>query len=117
MSETRQGRSLGGAIGGGLGSIAKFALDPRRRNRTLRAAGVGLQATAASVRKATRTLWLEVTGFVFLIFAIVGGGAAIREFHRYSQGEPVLAKLVTASVFALVFAWFGVSSFWKARRS
>ncbi len=97
--------------------MVKWAMNPAYRKRIVRAATVGLETTAGSVRKATRTLWLEVTGFVFLVFAVVGGGAALREYHHYAHGEPVLGKLILAIVFTIMFAWFGVTSFWKSRRS
>jgi len=54
-------------------------------------------------------LWNQVIGFVFIVLAIVFGFRVIR------GGEPAGLQLVGA-LFALLMAWFGVSSFWKARK-
>jgi hypothetical protein len=61
-------------------------------------------------------LWLEVTGLLFLVLAVVGGGAAVRGYHRYSAGAGGLAKPALAAGFAIVFVYFGVTSFWRSRR-
>lgn len=61
-------------------------------------------------------LWLEVTGLLFLVLALVGGGAAVHEYHRYTAGEGAVGKMMLATVFTLMFAYFGVSSFWRSKR-
>jgi hypothetical protein len=96
--------------------MARHALNPKARNKVLRAAGAGLQATANSVRRTTHILWLEVTGFFFLVFATVCGGAAWREYQRYLAGKAEMNRVYVAGTLALLFVWFGVSSFWRARR-
>ncbi len=54
-------------------------------------------------------LWNQMIGFVFIVLAVVFG-------YRVVRGkEPVGLQLVGA-VFVLLIAWFGISSFWKARR-
>jgi hypothetical protein len=62
-------------------------------------------------------LWLEVTGFVFLAIAAIAGTAIFREYHRYLAGEVGLKRVVAAVVIAVLFAWFGVSSFWRVKKS
>ena len=61
-------------------------------------------------------LWLEVTGLFFLVLAVVGGGAAVREYHRYAHGATGVGKVLLAATFALAFLYFGVSSFTRSRR-
>jgi hypothetical protein len=61
-------------------------------------------------------LWLEVAGLLFLVLALVGGAAAIREYHRHLLGSGSAGKTALAAGFAVVFAYFGVSSFWRSRR-
>ncbi len=61
-------------------------------------------------------LWLEVAGLFFLVLAMVGGGAAVREYHRHASGTTGIGKLLLASSFALAFLYFGVSSFARSRR-
>jgi purine-cytosine permease-like protein len=54
-------------------------------------------------------LWNQMIGFVFIVLAVVFG-------YRVVRGkEPVGVQLVGA-LFVLLIAWFGISSFWKARR-
>jgi hypothetical protein len=54
-------------------------------------------------------LWNQVIGFIFFVLAIVFGYRIIR------GGEPLGLQLV-GTLFALLMAWFGISSFWKARK-
>ena len=116
MSEAQQKPSIGGNIGAGLGSVARYALNPKARNKVLRATGAGLGATAKAVRRATHRLWLEVTGFFFIVFAVIVGGAGYRHYEKHLAGNADMRNVYLAGAIALVFAWFGVSSFWKARR-
>ena len=85
-------------------------------NRWVRAFYKAGKVTIGSVGRVLHVLWLEVTGLLFLVLALVGGGAAVRQYHRYVAGTAGLGRTVLASAFALVFAYFGVSSFWRSRR-
>ena len=64
-----------------------------------------------AVWKPVHTLWNEVIGFLFLCFAIVFGFQAIRFFRA---GDEV--RLFFAAFCTLIMAWFGVSSFLRARK-
>jgi len=99
-----------------IGIITKVAARQAGRNRTLGALWRAGKLTAVSLGKVLHQLWLEVTGFVFLVIAGIGGFALVRELHRYQAGEAVLSRIVVAVVFTLSFTWFGVSSFWRVRR-
>lgn len=96
--------------------MARHALDPKARNKVLRAAGAGLGATSKAVRRATYNLWLEVTGFFFIVFAVVVGGAGYRQYQKHLAGKADMTQVYLAGALALIFVWFGVTSFWKARR-
>lgn len=65
---------------------------------------------------ALRQLWHEVTGFVFLAFAGIGVVFLFREYSAYRAGRGTSGRIAEAVGFALVFGWFGVTSFWKARK-
>ena len=85
-------------------------------NRWVRAFYRAGKVTLSSVKNVVRALWLEVTGALFLTLAVVGGAAAYRQYHRYTAGTSGLGRVALAAGFALVFAYFGVSSFWRSRR-
>ena len=104
----------------GLGRQGRAVLRVAGRktgeNRWARAFYRGGSAFLGSVSHVLRALWLEVTGFLFLVLAVIGGGAAVREYHRYVAGTAAIGKVVIAVVFTLLFLYFGVESFARARR-
>jgi hypothetical protein len=77
----------------------------------------GARATFASVAKAMHTLFLQTAGLFFFVFAVFGGAAAYREYQVWSAGKTDAGKFALAAVFSLVFAWFAVSSFWRASKA
>ena len=86
-------------------------------SRTGAAVLSGAQATARSLGRVGRQLWLEVTGFTFLVLAVIGGIAGFREYVKYQAGEaPGPGRMILAACFTVTFAWFGVSSFWRVRK-
>jgi hypothetical protein len=85
-------------------------------NRWVRAFYRAGTVTFRSIARVVHVLWLEVTGLLFLFLAVVGGGAAIRQYHRYQTGSSGVGKVVLAGAFALIFAYFGLSSFWSSRK-
>jgi hypothetical protein len=85
-------------------------------NRWVRALYRGGSATVSSVGHVFHALWLEVTGFLFLVLGVIGGGATAREYHRYAAGTTTRGKVILAAVFTLVFFYFGVNSFWRSGR-
>ncbi|HZL70542.1 MAG TPA: hypothetical protein VFC29_24780 [Candidatus Limnocylindrales bacterium] len=85
-------------------------------NRWVRAFYRGSSVTLGSIGRVLHVLWLEVAGLFFLVLAVVGGGAAVREYHRYAHGATGVGKVLLAAAFALTFLYFGVSSFAKSRR-
>jgi hypothetical protein len=103
-----------------IGIVARVAgrLATRRagQSRWLAAGLKGLRVTAASFWRVLGILWLEVTGFVFLCLAGMGGLAFAREYSKFEAGKTSSGRVVLAVCFTLTFAWFGISSFWRARR-
>ncbi len=85
-------------------------------NRWVRACYRAGSVTLRSIGRVLHILWLEVTGLFFLVLALVGAGAAVREYHRHAAGTGPVAKMLLATAFALLFAYFGVSSFWRSRK-
>lgn len=105
------------AVGRKLGVITRLALQQVRRSRTAMALIRGVQATAASLGHVLHQLWLEVTGFTFLVLASVGGMAGFREYAKLHAGLAAgPGRLLIAIAFTLCFTWFGLSSFWRVNK-
>ena len=93
---------------------SRMAAHHAGRSRTLGAVLKGARATAVHFGRVLHQLWLEVTGFIFLGLAAIGSVALVREYSRHQTGQTGLSRVLAAIVFTLVFAWFGVTSFWRA---
>lgn len=99
-----------------LGIASRIAARYAGKNRVVTAVWQGLRATTSSFGRVLGILWLEVTGFVFLCLAGIGGLKLASEYSRYEAGKGSSGRLVLAVCFTVTFAWFGVSSFLRARR-
>jgi hypothetical protein len=106
----------------GLSRTRKFAIAGRvagqaaARHPYFRAGWAGVRVVIQVVGRAVRQLWLEITGFTFLVFAVLGAVAAYREYPGLETGDVSYGRLAVISLFTLMFLWFGVSSLWRARR-
>jgi hypothetical protein len=87
------------------------------RNRYVNAAWSAATAVGRTVLRAFHRLALEISAFVFLVFAALGGFAAYREYPSLQSGEASLVRIAIICLFTLVFLWFGLSSLWRARRT
>ena len=99
-----------------LGIATRIASQQVRRTRTFGAIVNAGRATAAHMGRVLSQLWLEVTGFVFLALGGIGLLAFFREYGKYHAGHGDSGRVVLAVCFALLFGWFGLSSFWRVRR-
>jgi hypothetical protein len=99
-----------------IGTLARAAAKHAGRTRTGNALLSGIRATAGHFGRVLHQLWLEVTGFVFLILAVFGTSAIFREFAKYRAGQVPSSHVWIAIGFTLMFGWFGVSSFWRVWR-
>ncbi len=98
-----------------LGIAARIAGQQVKRTRTYGAVLSGFRATLSHFTGVLHQLWLEITGFVFLAFAGVGLVALVREYTAYHAGKGTSSHLAAAAGFSLLFGWFGITSFWRAR--
>jgi hypothetical protein len=97
--------------------IFRAAVHMVERSRRGRAVLAGIRATARSFVRVLHQLWLEVTGFTFLAMAAVGAMAGLRAYGKYQAGHAAgLGRLLLAICFTVTFTWFGLSSFWRAKR-
>lgn len=70
-----------------------------------------------SVVKPLHILWNEIIGFVFIVFAIGTAPAGLR-YYRAMAADPTANgfRLAVTVFFGTVMAYFGISSFLKARK-
>lgn len=99
-----------------LGVVAKVAGQQVKRTRAYGAVLSGARTTLTHFAGVIRQLWLEVTGFVFIAFAAVGGFALVKEYAAYHTGKTTLPRVAAAAGFTLMFGWFGASSFARSRK-
>lgn len=92
-------------------AAGRFSSDKALRKRVFRAGVSGASATFGAVSRVLRRLWHEMTGFLFLCLAVIGGAEVMRKWNTHETG-----KLAVAAAFAAMFGYFGVSSFWRAKR-
>src|SRR5258708_37262978 len=65
---------------GAIGRVAsRLTTEAAGRSRTFGAVVDGVRATTRSFRVAMRQLWLEVTGTVFLVMALMGSAPDVTE--------------------------------------
>jgi len=98
-----------------LGIAARVAGQQVTRSRTYTAVLSGAKAALGHFSGVLHQLWLEITGFVFLAFAGVGLVALVREYSAYHAHKGNSGHVAIAAGFSVMFAWFGISSFWRAR--
>jgi hypothetical protein len=99
-----------------LGVVARVASQQVGRSRTVAAILHAGRTTARSFGRVLHQLWLEVTGFVFLAMAGIGGIAMSREYIKYQSGKIGPGRVAIAACFCVTFAYFGLSSFWRVRK-
>ena len=99
-----------------LGIAAQIAARHLGRSRRLGALYQAGHAAAAQFGRVLGQLWLEITGFIFLALAAFGTLALGREYNLYAEGNAPFGRVLVAAGFTAMFAWFGLSSFWRARK-
>jgi threonine/homoserine/homoserine lactone efflux protein len=61
-------------------------------------------------------LWNEVIGFLFIVFAVVAGFYVVRAVRSFEGDVEGLVRILLPGLFGLLMAYFGISSFLKARK-
>jgi hypothetical protein len=74
-----------------------------------------------AILKPALTLWNQVIGFLFLSFAVIFGFKTVHYAMDYMKAGPSggtgeLIRLAMAGFCTFLMAWYGVSSFLRARR-
>ena len=97
-------------------AVLRVAGRQAGKNRWARAFYRGGSSFVESVGGAAHALWLEVTGFLFLVLAVIGASATLREYHQYVAGAVSRNRVALAALFTLLFLYFGIESFVRARK-
>jgi hypothetical protein len=79
---------------------------------SLRAADSTLRTSA----RVGRILWLQTMGLLCIIFCVSLFGALLNEYKRRAIAPNAEFRLVGGGCILLLFAWFAISSFMRARR-
>jgi hypothetical protein len=109
--------SSAGSVGAMLGKMARSFKKGQKSWRIFQGVSAGVGSFLQTLRRVGKVLWLEITGFLFLWLALVGGVTCWREYHAYAAGKVGPGRAIVAVFFAVLFFYFGVSSFWSARKS
>jgi hypothetical protein len=83
-----------------------------RWSRASYQAGRTFLGTASRV---VRVLWHEVTGFFFLVFGLIVGFGAYREYLAYRAGKVGSGRAALAACLAMLFIYFALSGFRRAK--
>lgn len=75
-----------------------------------------LRHVLPQILKPLRALWNEVIGFVFLALALIPLPRTYRIWQDFQESGDGLVRLVLSGAFIVVMAWFGVTSFLRARK-
>jgi len=71
-----------------------------------------MQHVVPGVARPIHILWNQVIGFIFIVLAVIPLPSAIRSFGKDGSGP----RLFLTIPFVLLMGWFGISSFWRARK-
>ena len=74
------------------------------------------QSVVPGVVKPLHILWNEVIGFLFVMLAVLTAPAAWRYYRAIETDPKNLFRVLLTLLFSITMAWFGISSFLKARR-
>src|SRR6266496_2455194 len=95
-------------------AVGRLAVRGASNSRLLRAGYTAAQTTLRSFGHVLRMLWLQITGVFFCLFALSFAARLPRAYGKYAAGKQPASHFVLLACLAIVFAWFGVSSFWRA---
>ncbi len=103
------------SAGAGLGTAYRL-LTSRKSKNVISGLFAGGSAIFSNVGRVMRLLMLQVTGFLFLVIAAFIGSKTWHEYHAYTATHASPHRFYAGAFFSLLFTYFGLSSFWRARK-
>ena len=74
------------------------------------------QHVVPGVVRPLRVLWHEVIGFLFIVLAAIFGTSAVRNYNLIHSQEISMLRLAGSFFLPVLMAYFGITSFLRARR-
>jgi len=71
---------------------------------------------APGVIRPLRVLWNEIIGFLFIVLAVWSSSSVIRSIRSLQTPDRSVFRLAVSVFFTALMLFFGVASFWKARK-
>ncbi len=103
------------SVGTGLGNAVRM-MQGKQGKRLLGALFAGGSSMFQTAPRVLRMLFLQVMGFLFLAVAVFIGSKAFHEYRLYTSGQGPASRAYLAIFFTIMFGYFGLSSFWRARK-
>jgi hypothetical protein len=97
-------------------AVGRIAVRGASHSRLLRAGYTAVQTTARSVGRILHLIFLQIAGLFFCLFALGFASRIPRTYHDQVAGRHGPERVYLLVIFTVVFGWFGVSSFWRARK-
>jgi hypothetical protein len=95
-----------------LKALARYAM----KQDTVKNGQMFVKHVLPAAVKPVHSLWHEVIGFIFVVFAIIAGFSGYRVFRHFAGDPGDLVRIILCSVFVVIMGAYGVSSFLKARK-
>ena len=76
-------------------------------------AGKFVRHVLPGIVRPVRVLWNQLIGFIFLVLAAF---VAMATWQRAARDDTAVLMAVTGFGFAAFLAFFGITSFWRARK-
>ena len=88
------------------------------RHQAVRGGVAAAKTVGKAAARSTRILMLEITGFFFAIFSLLGLAEAWKHWREIQNGTSAVPswQLWIPVAFGVVFAYFAITSFWRAKR-
>jgi hypothetical protein len=97
-----------------VATAAKKAGSAAKKDRLMGAIFAGAKTVVVSFARTLYVLWLQITGLIFLIFAVSAGSALVRQYRADHFADR--HRFWTIVVFTVVCLWFGSVSFVRAKK-
>ena len=103
------------SAGAGLGTAFRLLTSKNGKN-VLSGLLAGGSTMFSSFTRVLRQLMLQVTGFLFLVIAVILGSKVWHEYPAFKATHAEPARFYATSFFFVLFTYFGLSSFWRSRK-